>query len=228
MDLEKITAYTKALSENNNRTWFHDNHREYEAARDEFLALLDVVKFAIMKEAPGLGDLIEFTDPKLFMYRIPRDMRYSRESEPYNPAFRAYFSPIKKNFLPLSYFLYLDHTRCSLGTGVYPWEQSQLNTLRDYVARNYEELDGIVWEGGFELRGKTMKRVPKGFEPDHPAAEWLKHKYFTADYRFSPEEMSSAESFAEAASEVVRRFEPMRKYFAEAFEAPDEDEEDWY
>ena len=218
MDFEIMTAYTRALSENNNRTWFHDNHREYEKAQDEFLALLDVLKFVIVKEAPKLGDSIMFTSPKAFMYRIPRDMRYSTGKEPYNPSFRAYFSPMKKEFLPFGYFFFLSHERCSIGTGAYPWTTAQLNTLREYVARNYEELDDIVITNGIRVNGREMKRVPRGYESDHPAVEWLKHKYFTCSYFFIKEDMADIDTFADAAAEAVRRFEPLRQYFMGAFE----------
>ena len=95
-----MLAYTDALSKNNNRQWFHDNHDEYDDAKDDFLTLLDVVKLEIAQQVPELGDRLLFENSKNFMYRIPRDMRYSKAKEPYNPAFRAYFSPKKSNFSP--------------------------------------------------------------------------------------------------------------------------------
>ena len=71
MDLSRMLGYTEALSKNNNRTWFHDNHRQYEQAQEDFLMLLDVMKFVLAKDAPQIGDQILFENPKNFMYRIP-------------------------------------------------------------------------------------------------------------------------------------------------------------
>ena len=74
--------------------------------------VLDVMKFVLAKDAPQIGDELLFENPKNFMYRIPRDMRYSKNKTPYNPAFRAYLSPHKKDFLPLSYYIHISHERC--------------------------------------------------------------------------------------------------------------------
>ena len=230
MNFDNMLAYTEALSKNNNRTWFHDNHRDYELAQDDFVCLLDMLRFMLAKEAPELGDSLMFVTPKAFMYRIPRDMRYSKNKEPYNPSFRGYLSPMKKNFLPLSYYVHIAHDECYIGTGAWPWKPEQLNTIRDHIMRRYWELDGIVMDNGLEVYGKELKRVPRSYDPEHPAGEWLKHKYYLVEYNFTPEDMKDFETFCDAAAKAVRRFEPFRKFLSEAFtgSVPDFDEEDIY
>lgn len=225
MDFKKMCAYTEALSKNNNRTWFHENHKQYEEAREDFIMLCDIMKFVIAQEAPKIGDSLIFENTKNFIYRIPRDMRYSMGKEPYNPAFRAYFSPVKKNFLPLSYFLYVDHERISLATGAWPWETKDLARLREYIMYNYEELESIVIENKLEIDGKRLKRVPRGYNAEHPAAEWMKHKFYVTEYEFVSEECESFESFTNAAAKVIRRFEPLRLYLTGAFEHETTEEE---
>ena len=71
MDFSRMLGYTEALSKNNDRTWFHDNHKQYEQAQEDFLMLLDVMKFVLAKDAPEIGDQLLFENPKNFMYRIP-------------------------------------------------------------------------------------------------------------------------------------------------------------
>lgn len=217
MDFQRMYAYTEALAANNNRAWFHDNHDFYEQAREDFLMVLDVMKFVLAKYAPELGDELLLCDPKTFMYRIARDMRYSQGKPPYNPAFRAYLSPDKKRFLPISYFIAIGPAGCVLESGVWPFTAQQLGRLRGYIAINYEELADIEAEYGFRLGGERLKRVPRGFEPDHPATEWLKLKYFLFEHEFSPADCRELDSFAEAAGSAVRRMEPLRKYLAAAF-----------
>ena len=230
MNFDRIFAYTKALSENNDRTWFHDNHRDYELAKADFTLLVDMLKYEVIKLDTEFSESLLFTEPKDLMYRIPRDMRYSKSKEPYNPSFRAYLSPFKKDFLPFSYYVRIAHDGCFMGTGVWTWLPEQVNTLRSYVARNYEELDMLVAEGGLHLTGDKLKRMPRGYDEDHPAGEWLKHKSFFVSYTFKPEELESFESCAEAAAREMRRFEPLRRYFTEAYNlsAADEDEFDIY
>ena len=225
MNFDRMLAYTEALSRNNDRTWFHDNHKQYEEAREDFLMLLDIMKFVVAQEAPSIGESLIFENPKIFMYRIPGGMRYSMGKEPYNPAFRAYFSPHKKNFLPLSYYLHISHERCFIEGGAWPWEPKDLTRLREHIMYNYEELDDIVRENGIVMQGKSLKRVPRGYDPGHPASEWMKYKYYTAEQDFSPEDMASFESFTEAAAGAIRRFEPLRLYLSAAFSAEPLDEE---
>lgn len=217
MDFSRMLSYTEALSLNNERTWFHDNHKQYEQAQEDFLMVLDVMKFVLAKEAPQIGDQLLFENPKNFMYRIPRDMRYSKNKTPYNPAFRAYMSPQKKNFLPLSYYLHISHEGCYLEAGAWPWEAGQLNRLREYIAYNYEELDLLVIENGLDVTGAMLKRTPRGYEPDHPAADWLKYKFWLTEYSFSPDELRDLDAFADAAGRAVSRFEPFRQYLMGAF-----------
>ena len=228
MDFERIFAYTKALSENNDRTWFHDNHREYEQAKEDFTLLVDMLKYEVIKLDTEFSEALLFTEPKDMMYRIPRDTRYSKNKEPYNPSFRAFLSPFKKDFLPFSYYVHFAHDGCFMGTGVWTWLPQQVNTLRSYIARNYEELDMLVAEGGFFLTGDKLKRMPRGYEDDHPAGEWLKHKSFFVNYTFTPEDLSSFDACASAAAAAMRRFEPLRRYFTAAFnDVPDFDDEEY-
>ena len=190
MDFGRMLGYTEALSKNNDRTWFHDNHRQYEQAQEDFLMVLDVMKFVLAKDAPQIGDELLFENPKNFMYRIPRDMRYSKNKTPYNPAFRAYLSPHKKDFLPLSYYIHISHERCILETGAWPWETKQLSRLREYIA----------------------------YEPDHPAADWLRYKFWLTEYSFTSDDLRDLDVFAEAAGAAVRRFEPFRQFLMGAFD----------
>lgn len=93
-----MLAYTEALSRNNDRTWFHDNHKQYEEAREDFLMLLDIMKFVVAQEAPSIGESLIFENPKIFMYRIPRDMRYSRARSRITPHSEHIFLRTRRVF----------------------------------------------------------------------------------------------------------------------------------
>ncbi len=188
MDFSRMLGYTEALSKNNDRTWFHDNHRQYEQAQEDFLMVLDVMKFVLAKDAPQIGDELLFENPKNFMYRI------------------------------LSYYIHISHERCILETGAWPWEAKQLNRLREYIAYNYEELDAICAENGLMVFGEQLKRTPRGYDPDHPAADWLRYKFWLTEYGFTPDDLRDLDAFAEAAGAAVRRFEPFRQFLMGAFD----------
>lgn len=225
MELNRMLAYTAELDKNNDRAWFHAHHREYELARQDFFELCDEMKLAIAEVSPELGDSIMFTPAKAFMYRIPRDMRYSYGKEPYNPAFRAYFSPDKKKLLPMSYFLYLSHRGCSISGGAFTWEPEQISRLREHILNNGWELERIIAENGLDVHGKLLKRVPRGIPADHPMAEWMKYKHFIVERPFFDEELCDGKSLINAAKEAMRSFEPLRVFLSAAFipNAPDPD-----
>jgi len=225
MDLKIMLEYTEALSRNNDRSWFHNNHAQYERATDDFLVLLTQLKYALMQEAPELGDAVMFTNPKAFMYRIPRDMRIGGVKEPYNPSFRAYLSPLKKELLPLSYYIRIAHDGCFIETGVWPWTSGQLSTLRSYIALNYEELELIVAENSLKIYGERLKRAPRGYDETHPAVEWLKYKAILTSCSFTPEDMRDFDTLTDAAAAAMRRFEPLRRFLSEAYTAPTDEED---
>ena len=218
MDFENMLAYTKALEENNERAWFHENHARYEQARGEFLTLLDMLKPALAEVSPELGESVLFTDSRLMMYRIPRDMRYS-VGAPYYPAFRAYLSPAKKYFLPLSYYLHIDHHECFIESGAYPWQPDDLRRLREYILHNGDEFERIIIDKRLHIAGETSKRVPRGFPADHPMSEWMKYKQYLCAYYFSDEDMSDFDSFVDAAKKAMWRMEPLRAFLSGAFTA---------
>ena len=62
-ELFALMEYIRALSLNNNRTWFHDTHDEYEAVRKDFLAFLDMFRFRLSKEAADIGKSIMYMEP---------------------------------------------------------------------------------------------------------------------------------------------------------------------
>ena len=93
MDFKRIMNYCGKLQLNNNRTWFHENHDEYDLARKDFLGFIDRLRFVINDEAPDIGKSIMCMEPREWMYRVARDMRFHKNGPPYNPSFRAYISP---------------------------------------------------------------------------------------------------------------------------------------
>ena len=86
------------------------------------------------------------------------------------------------------------------------------------------ELEALKAEAGAEFDPPELKKVPRGYDESHPAANWLKHKSFFIGHRYTEDEMQSFDTFLDATANVISRFEPLRLYFSAAFEgAYDED-----
>ena len=189
MPFDRMLSYCADLRSHNEREWFHENHRRYEEARKDFLALLDQLRYTIAEASPEIGGDILYMNAKDWVYRIARDMRYYKNVPPYNPSFRAYISADRKSWLPIGYFLCVEPGATIFGTGLFLEETAAVNRVRDYIAANQGEWEAILEEGQLTLEGDQLKTLPRGYAPDHPAARWLRRK---SNRRCSPTTSRSA------------------------------------
>ena len=125
MPFDRMLGYCADLRDHNDRTWFHENHRRYEEAKKDFLALLDQLRYVIAEASPEIGGDILYMDARDWVYRIARDMRFYKNVPPYNPAFRAYISADRKSWLPIGYFLCVEPGATIFGTGLFLEETAE-------------------------------------------------------------------------------------------------------
>ena len=153
MEFDNMLTYCRELEMNNNRPWFHANHKQYETAKSDFTELVERVKFAVVDRVePELRDRLIFADPKDMLYRIPRDARVYKDKPPYNPTWRAYISPDKKSLLPLSYIMRVaPYGQSHFGCGAWCPDGDYLRRMRDYIAEHWEELDELLDNCGLPL-----------------------------------------------------------------------------
>lgn len=216
MEFERMLRYTAALEENNDRTWFHANHKWYEDAKRDYLNLLDLMRFAIVESAPTLRDDLLYMEPKDWMYRVARDMRLHKNGLPYTPSFRAYLSPDRKSWRPIGYYFRLAAYGSIFGTGLHVQDSREIDNVRHYISAHAWELAALVMEAQVNLVGETLRRMPRGFDPEDPAAEWIKMKSWNAMVDVPPEKLTDFETFDAYIRDSVRRLEPLRQFFLRA------------
>lgn len=216
MPFDRMLSYCADLRDHNDRDWFHANHRRYEEARGDFFRLLDQLRYAIAEASPEIGSDILYMDARDWVYRIARDMRFYKNLPPYNPSFRAYISADRKSWLPIGYFLCVEPGATLFGTGLFLEGTAEVNRVRDFIAANQEEWEAILEEGKLTLEGDTLKTVPRGYAPDHPAAKWLRFKNWLVTVRFPDEALGDFDDFSGKIGEVVTRMEPFRKFLLTA------------
>ncbi len=216
MDFKRIMNYCTNLQLNNNRTWFHENHDEYELAKKDFLGFIDMLRFVINDEAPDIGKSIMYMEPKEWMYRVARDMRFHKNGPPYNPAFRAYISPDRKSWMPIGYYLRICPGSSCFGTGLWCDTTAKMNNIRNYISDNFAEFQDILKVTHVSLDGDKLKSMPKGFSPDNPAAEYIKMKNWEIIYFIPDEDIDTFEDFCQELMFYIRRIEPMRQFLLKA------------
>ncbi len=182
--------FLRSLKRNNDREWFLKHRGEYEqyvrAPMAEFV-------LALARDLPD-----EFVaDPKVSLYRIYRDTRFSKDKSPYKTHTAAVFPRrgLAKHSGAGLYF-HIEPGRGIAGGGLYAPDPQQLQLVRAHVAERYLALRSIVESPAFRktfgaLEGQKLTRVPRGFPCDHRAAEYLKYKQYLAICTFSAEDAVS-------------------------------------
>ena len=224
MDFERMLRYCTLLEQNNQRTWFHEpeNYQLYTAAKQDFIALVDELRYRIAdRTTPDLANRLIFADSKALMFRIPRDMRTNKGKPPYNPRWSADLSGDRNSFLPLGYYVHIQPGDRSLfGTGVWTWDSETVLNIRSYISGHFAQFFEALELCGYPLSGARLKNVPRGFDPDDPAGDYLKFKDWLVSRPFPDACLTDFDRFFDAVTETVDRMEPLRCFFADAASGP--------
>ena len=214
MDIQLILKYLTDLGKNNDRVWYHAHKAEYRAANEEFEALIQELIFRIGEFD---GSVIH-NEPKDLTFKLVRDTRFSHDKSPYNPAFRAHISSMGKRPVPVGYYLMIKPGDQSfLGGGLFAdMFKDATGMVRDYIARNGQDLEEILRESEFRkyftVQGTALKNVPAGYDRDHPQAEYLKFKSWYLEYPLADKELGDAEALLTKGTELFRIMKPFNDY----------------
>ena len=192
-NIKEIYRFLAELKQNNNREWFKDNKERYDTLRK---AWLEDVQYIIDKMSVYDPSLIGVNAPDC-VYRIYRDIRFSKNKTPYKTYFGAVIG-IGGRKCPFScYYLHIEPGCSGLFGGVWCPQPNELKALRHAIDDNIEEweeiLDNPEIKSKYALVGESLKTAPKGFEKDLPHINYLKMKQYILqwfpkeDYFFEPD-----------------------------------------
>jgi uncharacterized protein (TIGR02453 family) len=182
---DDLFAFLRELKSHNERTWFATNKGRYERSVKE-----PVLAF-IGDAGPQLGKLSKklVADPKPVggsMFRIYRDVRFSRDKSPYKTHVGIHF-PLGKGAAP-GYYLHLEPRECFVAAGMWNPEAPQLQQVREAIAAR--PADWRKASGDLGPDENALKRPPRGFDAEHPMIEDIKRKSFTGSLRLSDKQMT--------------------------------------
>jgi len=173
--------FLRKLKKNNNRPWFQKHKDDYELnVRFPMQCLIASLAERMAAEAPE----IRF-DPKKSIFRIHRDIRFSRNKEPYKTNIAAVF-PMKGGKAPgesPGLYVGVEPGEVFVGGGVYMPDGGQLKGYRKSIAEKPQEFLSVLNDRVFKrtlggIQGETLRNAPLGFPKDHPMIEHLRHKQF--------------------------------------------------
>lgn len=174
-------AFLDELAANNNREWFNDNKQRYiETIRDPALALVAALGERLKTISPDIVyDLA--TNGSGSLMRVHRDVRFSPDKSPYKLEVAMVFwqGSLKKMQNP-SFGFRIRREDMGMYAGIHSFDRSMLDAYRQAVADDElgEELEttvaAVAAAGDYVIGGEQYKRVPRGYDADHPRADWLK------------------------------------------------------
>ena len=189
--------FLQDLKKNNNKPWFDANRPRYESAKKDFETFLQLVIDKLAKS----DETIQGLKAKDCMFRINRDVRFAKDKSPYKTNFGASINKGGKKSSLAGYYFHLEPGSSFIGGGLWMPMPKELALVRQEVDYCFNEFIKITSAKGFKntynelYQGKDSKlqRVPKGYEAENPAAEFLKLKSFIAMHSMSDKDVKAPE-----------------------------------
>jgi len=214
--MKNILPFLNVLKENNNRDWFQDYKKLYEVAREEVEDFVNYLIPQINIFDPAIGNL----EAKKTMFRIYRDVRFSKDKTPYKTFFGAYIAPGGRKSIYAGYYLHIEPGGCFLAGGSHCPQAENLKKIRSEIYYNVDELKSIMKSSDFEkyfkgIEGEKLKRPPVGFPKDFPDIELLKFKDFDLFHRFEDARLAVSD-FNEFSLDVFSKMKPFNDFMNRA------------
>lgn len=187
--------FLKDLSKNNNKPWFDANRKQYENARADFAGFIQTIIDKHGKKDESIAHL----KAKDCMFRINRDVRFSKDKSPYKNNMGAYINRGGKKSLFGGYYFHCQPGQSFAGGGLWMPMPPELAKVRQEIDYNFDTFKKIISSKKYKSvyndvsrdAEYTLSRVPKGYEADNPAAEYLKLKSFVTTIPVKDAELNS-------------------------------------
>ena len=219
----ELFEFLLELRANNNREWFGENKGRYERhLKEPLLAFIEDFE-------PYLHSISEHfvADTRAnggSMFRIYRDMRFSKDKTPYKTQAAVQFRhEAGKSVHAPGFYLHLAPGEVFAGVGLWRPDTAALGRIRERIVADQAGWEAAVTDPGFaeefDLEGDSLKRPPKGFDPDHPRIEDLKRKDHVATCTFDEDEVTQS-GFIDDFADACRTASPYMEFLTHAVGLP--------
>ena len=214
-----VLEFLNGLAQNNNREWFQANKRQYDAAKAE------VEKFVntIIPVISGFDESIKFAEAKDCMFRIFRDVRFSKDKSPYKLNMGAWISAAGRKSSGPGYYLHLQPGESFAAIGVYMPEPEQLKLMRKEIYYNIDEFLAILQDkrftkyfGGIDDWDKA-KLPPKDFPKDFAHIDLLKNRHYIVSAKLTDDQITD-DNFLERVTDIYKSAYPLNTFLRRALE----------
>jgi uncharacterized protein (TIGR02453 family) len=211
--IQKSTLdFLKALKKNNNRDWFEKNKDKYLAAKQNIEDLVN----GMIKSISSFDKKIAGLTAKDCVFRIYRDVRFSKNKDPYKTNLGASINAGGKKAMNAGYYVHIQPGESFLAGGVWMPPADELKKIRQEIAYNTKDFLKILNEKNFkkafkgldESKEYKLARPPKGYEKDHPAVELLKFNSYIVWKKYNDKDVLS-KNFVNKISDDAKTIKPL-------------------
>ena len=220
--MNEILDFLNELKVNNNREWFTENKKKYQAAKTIFERFIEELIPRLVAFDPEIG----LVTAKDCIFRINRDTRFSSDKTPYKTNFGAYITPGGRKGARGGYYFHIEPDMSMLASGIYMPEPEILKAIRNEIYFRTAEFKKILNNKDFVkyfpelINEEKLKNAPKDFPKDFPDIELLKFKHYAASCIFGNEILLSKDllGFTEKAFKTTY---PLNNFLREAIDMMD-------
>ena len=216
---EKFLNFFKSLEKNNSKEWFDENRKTYDnEVRAPFKHFTQEMIRRLKPIQPNINE-----DPNKAIFRINRDIRFSKDKSPYKTHMAANIGPGgRKSMEDPGFYFQFSHENLMLAGGAYQPTTQGLLKIRSYIAENLQEFRKIINDKPFkekygEVKGEKNKRVPSEFLEDLKKEPLLANKQFYF-MTFLPASEVTKDSLPETLTEYFKAGEPFNGFIAKALQ----------
>ncbi|HXL57634.1 MAG TPA: DUF2461 domain-containing protein [Chitinophagaceae bacterium] len=213
--------FLKDLKKNNNKEWFDANRKIYEVAKNDFENLVQTVIEIYCKKDNELTSL----KAKDCMFRINRDIRFSKDKSPYKTNFGASINKGGRKSILAGYYFHCEPSESFVGGGLWMPMPEELKKIRQEIDYCFEEFKKIINNKKFKTfygelyKGEdmTLSRPPKGYDENNPAIGFIKLKSFIAMQQLNEADLTD-KNLAKKITGAFEALQPMVKFINRALE----------
>lgn len=222
LDVPALLTYLRGLKRKNDRTWFAEHRETFDELRAQFEDFIT----ALLIECSAFDASLAHVDPKSCIFRIYRDVRFSKEKTPYKTRFAAYVPGGGKVGTSPGYYIGIEPGRTVLGGGIYTPTKEHLAALRAGFVRDARPFKKIIEAAAFRKRFERdfdpLVTAPRGYPKDHPEIALIRSRRFTVHREIADRDLASMDLLHEA----VTTFRTLRPFVA-YLDPPRERSDDW-
>lgn len=212
--------YLNNLKKNNNKLWFEENRKQYENAKADFQTIVEELINSISKFDAPIGNLLA----KQCVFRINRDIRFSKDKTPYKTNLAAHFNKGTKKAVNAGYYFHLEPDKNMLAGGIWMPDSASLAKIRQEIDYNYSHWLKIVKNSQFKKyfpeginSDESLVRPPKGYSEENPAIYYLKMKSFIVSAAFTDDQVQD-KSLIKEVSNTFKAMKPLLDFINKALD----------